>query len=294
MTMARWWLVLLVLAGTGARAQEATKRLLYVAAPGVRNYLEFGGAGILLFDMDGDHRFVRRIATDYRDDQDKPGSPPENVKGICANPKTGRLYVSTLTRLACLDLRTEQQLWVKRYPDGCDRMSLSPDGSRLYLPTLEKDHWNVVDAASGDLLTRIQTNTGAHNTVYGADGKRVYLGGLKSPLLLVADPSTHEICQRVGPFGGAVRPFTVNAAQTLAYVCVNGLLGFEVGDLKSGKLLYRVEVPGVKQGPVKRHGCPSHGVGLTLRVAPRRDEDERRQKGSVPHGPLPSISDPAS
>ncbi len=41
------------------------------------------------------------------------------------------------------------------------------------------------------------------------------------------------------------------------------MLGFEVGDLKTGKKLHRVEVPGFKKGPVKRHGCPSHGIGLT-------------------------------
>jgi hypothetical protein len=44
---------------------------------------------------------------------------------------------------------------------------------------------------------------------------------------------------------------------------VNGLLGFEVGDLKTGKKLHRVEVKGLQTGPVKRHGCPSHGIGLT-------------------------------
>jgi DNA-binding beta-propeller fold protein YncE len=46
-------------------------------------------------------------------------------------------------------------------------------------------------------------------------------------------------------------------------VNVNGLLGFEVGDLKTGKVLHRVEVNGFKKGPVKRHGCPSHGIALT-------------------------------
>ena len=45
--------------------------------------------------------------------------------------------------------------------------------------------------------------------------------------------------------------------------CLYGVLGFEVGDLKSGKVLHRVEVPGHQRGPVKRHGCPSHGVGIT-------------------------------
>src|SRR5262249_22670133 len=66
-----------------------------------------------------------------------------------------------------------------------------------------------------------------------------------------------------GPFGAAIRPFTVNAAQTRCYVNVNFLLGFEVGDLTTGKLLHRVEVQGFEKGPTKRHGCPSHGVGLT-------------------------------
>jgi DNA-binding beta-propeller fold protein YncE len=44
---------------------------------------------------------------------------------------------------------------------------------------------------------------------------------------------------------------------------VNELLGFEIGDLQTGKMLARVEVQGFARGPVKRHGCPSHGVGLT-------------------------------
>ena len=44
---------------------------------------------------------------------------------------------------------------------------------------------------------------------------------------------------------------------------VNGLLGFEIGDLKTGKKLHRIEVQGFEKGAVKRHGCPSHGIGLT-------------------------------
>ena len=255
--------VLLLLFAAIPAAQEGETRLLYVAVPGIRNYLEYGGAGVLVYDIDAGHRLLRRIPTNFMDGEDAPEAPPENVKGVCASAKTGRLYVSTHTRMACIDLRTERQLWVKRYPDGCDRMSISPDGKVIYCPTLEKEHWNVIDAASGELLARIETKSGSHNTVYGSDGTKVYLGGLRSPLLFVADTATHTISKRVGPFGGAIRPFTVNAAQTRAYVCVNDLLGFEVGDLLTGRLLHRVEVPGVKPGPVKRHGCPSHGVGLT-------------------------------
>ena len=107
------------------------------------------------------------------------------------------------------------------------------------------------------------TGSGAHNTVYGPDGKRVYLADLRSKLLSIADPRTHTVAATVGPFGNVIRPFTINAKQTLCLVNVNDLLGFEIGDIKTGKVLHRVEVKGYEKGPVKRHGCPSHGVGYT-------------------------------
>jgi DNA-binding beta-propeller fold protein YncE len=46
-------------------------------------------------------------------------------------------------------------------------------------------------------------------------------------------------------------------------VNVNALLGFELGDMRTGQMIHRVEVTGFEKGPVKRHGCPSHGVALT-------------------------------
>ena len=36
-----------------------------------------------------------------------------------------------------------------------------------------------------------------------------------------------------------------------------------MGDVRTGKKLYHVEVEGYKPGPVKRDGCPSHGIALT-------------------------------
>ena len=56
---------LLILVASPCSAQTAVKErhYLYVVAPGIRNYLEFGGAGILVFDIDNDHKFVKRIAT---------------------------------------------------------------------------------------------------------------------------------------------------------------------------------------------------------------------------------------
>ncbi|HJZ92581.1 MAG TPA: hypothetical protein VKE40_17020 [Gemmataceae bacterium] len=233
-------------------------RYLYVAAPGIRDYLEFGGAGILVFEMDKDHGFVKRIETPHSKD-----AKPDNMKGVCASAATGRLYFTTPKKLYCLDLVTEQTLWEKALPQGCDRMSMTPDGKVLYVPSFEKDIWNVVDAATGDVIATIEPKSGAHNTVIGLDGSRMYLAGLKSPVLTVADTMTHKVVATVGPFANSIRPFTVNGSQTLVYVNVNDCLGFEIGDLATGKKLHRIEVEGFKKGPVKRHGCPSHGIGLT-------------------------------
>src|SRR4051812_9503456 len=234
------------------------RRLLYVVCPGIRDLLEFGGAGILVFDIDDGHRFVKRVET-TASRVDKPA----NIKGVCACPATKRLYFTTPVKLYCVDLVSEKTLWEKSLPQGCDRMSMTPDGKVLYVPSFEKDIWNVVDGANGDVVATIETKSGAHNTVVSLDGSRMYLAGLRSPMLSVADTKTHKIIQQVGPFAAAIRPFTVNAAQTRCYVNVNDLLGFEIGDMTTGKKLARIEVQGFEKGPVKRHGCPSHGIGLT-------------------------------
>jgi DNA-binding beta-propeller fold protein YncE len=240
-------------------AEAKVRHLLYVASPGIRNYVQHGGIGIIVFDIDAGFRFVKRIPTWDA----APGKEPENVKGIAASAKTGRVYVTTINRMMALDAVTGKKRWDKTYEGGCDRLAISPDGKILYVPQLESAFWHVVDAATGDVITKIETKSGSHNTVYAPDGTRVYLAGLRSPLLSVADPKSHQVVSTVGPFANVIRPFTVNGSNTLCFVNINGLLGFEVGDVRTGKKLYHVEVEGYKQGPVKRHGCPSHGIALT-------------------------------
>ena len=237
-----------------ARADE----WLLVATPGVRNYLEYGGHGLLVFDVANQHRFVKRIPLAGLDAQGKPS----NVKGICGSARTGRVYISTLKTLQCVDFASEKLLWEKEYPGGCDRMSITPDGQQIYLPSLEGPHWHVVDA-DGQILAKIDPNSGAHNTVVSLDGREAYLAGLKSPHLEIVDTSTNKIVRRTGPFAASIRPFTVDSQRQRCIVCINELLGFEVGDMVSGSKLWRVEVAGYSKGAVKRHGCPSHGVGLT-------------------------------
>jgi glutamine cyclotransferase len=215
---------------------------------------------VLVFDVDNGHRFVKRIPT-----WPAPrGHRDENIKGIAASAKTGMLYVSTIHRLAAFDLATDKIVWQKGFDaDCCDRMAISPDGRLIYAPAFEEPKWYVIDALSGSVVSTIKAEGRAHNTIYSPTGERVYMSSLGSPTMWVADPKTHKIAKAIGPFGSSIRPFTINGRETRVYVNTNGLLGFEVGDLQTGKVLQRVVVEGFKMGPVAHHGCPSHGIALT-------------------------------
>ncbi len=235
------------------------KKYLYVAVPGIRDYLGYGGHGILVFDISNNHRFVKRIPTKGF----HPDNTPSNIKGIAVSVALNSIFVSTIESLQRIDLATDKLVWEKQFEGGCDRMAISPDGRTMYLPSFEKGFWNVVDCATGDIIKKVDIHKRAHNTIYGPSGKQVYMGDIASPWLWVADTKKHEVVNKVGPFANFVRPFTINGKETLAYITVDSLLGFEVGDIATGKKLAHIEVKGWNRGPVRRHGNPSHGIGLT-------------------------------
>src|SRR5437763_10574350 len=129
--IARWALASLLLPATaGAAPQQAdargqtdnssntVQRRLYVAVPGIRNYLDYGGHGLLVFDIDHGHRFLKRIPTVGLD----TNGVPLNVKGICARARTPRLYISTIKQLMCLGLVSEKRHWEKTHEFGGERM----------------------------------------------------------------------------------------------------------------------------------------------------------------------------
>src|SRR5687767_1378973 len=112
--------ILLAILGAQATAAPPDGRYLYVVCPGIRNYLEFGGAGILVYDIDHGHKLVKRVATPASRE-----AMPDNIKGVCASAATGRLYFTTRSKLCCVDLLTEETLWEKVPPNGTDRMSIT-------------------------------------------------------------------------------------------------------------------------------------------------------------------------
>src|ERR1051326_1193087 len=232
----RFLLTLLMTLAFAAPA-DPPRRLLYAGVPGVGNATDHGGVGILVFDIDHGYKFVKRIPTWTSPE----GRPAEGVRGIAASARDARLFVSTSRRLAAFDLTTDRVVWEQNYGGKCcDRIAISPDGRTIYAPAAGAPKWYVVNAADGALITTIDKEGSPHNTIYSDDGARAYLEvqGRVTPLLTIADARTHTVLRQVGPFDDVVRPFTINGRETLVFANVNNLLGFEVADLTTGKLLH--------------------------------------------------------
>ena len=104
-----------------------TNRYLYISTPDGAQSEGRGGVGILVFDIDDGHKFVRRI--------DIPIFA-EGLRGFTGNAKTHCVYFSTTNRrLGCFDLEEEKIVWQNTYDAGCDRSSITPDGRKIYVPT---------------------------------------------------------------------------------------------------------------------------------------------------------------
>jgi DNA-binding beta-propeller fold protein YncE len=241
-------------------AAQQTRRFLYVAVPGAGNETEYRGVGILVFDIDNGHKFAKRIPTWPV----TAGQQPELVRGLAASARTRRLYISTVKRLAAFDLVTEKIVWEKTY-DGtcCDRLALSPDGATIYAPAFGAPKWYVIDAATGALLATIDTMGWPRQAIFASGGSLVYLSAWESPVLSVVDTTTRKMVREVGPFTHYLCPFTINGRASQVFANVDGLVGFEVGDLQTGLILDRVVVEGYQMDAVEKFECPSHGIGMT-------------------------------
>lgn len=234
------------------------KRYLYV----------FRTSAIDVFDIDAGHKRVKSI---------KLPAGIHRIWGAVAHAESRMLYISYhgegagkyLDRgLLAYNLVTEELVWQKLYSPFVDSPAITADGKTIYLSSGEATDrgtfWFVIDAADGTVKDKIEVHQGAHNTIVGLSDMYVYMASVRYPYLVMADTSTNEIIRRIGPFRDGVRPFTINGKETLAFVNVNRFLGFEVGDIATGKVLHSVHVEGYKEGPFDEPlDVQSHGVALS-------------------------------
>lgn len=253
------------------------RNLVYIATPGD------GGtdnqSGIVVLDADKNYSFIKRIS--YQLAASKMPGP--KVAGITASVPLNMIYVAVNGYMMAFNLATDEIAWtfngesapVKRQmgqngprgaPSGCcERPWMLPDGKTMLVGSSYNDFWYYIDAATGKDLGKLQTPQAsvAHNLALSADGKLGILGSMSSPKdgkagIAVIDVPNRTIL-RYMTFSEMVRPLTINHDTSLVYVNVNDLIGFEIGDIKTGKMLKRLELPG---NDWKGKGY-SHGIGMT-------------------------------
>ena len=245
--------VLLLSFATFASGEPPTRRLLYLSMPDGAQSQGRSGTGILIFDIDDGHKFVRRIEVPVF---------KEGLRGFTGNLKTHSVYYSTTNRrLGCFDLEAERVVWEQTYDAGCDRSSITMDGKKIYVPTGwwysgEDSGLLVVNAANGKLVKRITVGPQAHNSIVSLDGKFAYLG--TRTMLTIFDTRDDRIIRQVKDVGErGVFPYTIRSRNDIAYVCLGNHVGFDVVNLETGKILHRVFAG------EERIAHRTHGAGLT-------------------------------
>jgi hypothetical protein len=257
--------------GAGPPRSEPIRHLVYIATPGDDG--TDNQSGVVVLDADNNYSFLKRIPYQL------PASmmPGPKVAGITASLPLQMLYVTTNGWMKAIDLSTDSIAWtfngesapVERSRGAasgcCERPWTLPDGKTLLVGSSYNSWWYYIDGATGKTLSKLPTPEApvAHNLAVSADGKLGLLGSMSSPKagkagLAVIDVPNQKVL-RYMTFSEMVRPLTINHDASLVYVNVNDLVGFEIGDIKTGKMIKRVELPGEAW---KGKGY-SHGIGMT-------------------------------
>ena len=224
-----------------------------------------GVGGLSVYNI-ANRSLVRRFAL--------PGV--DEVRGIGASAATGMLYVSYggfpkgIGHLLEFSLYRRKVVYDRGYRFGIDSFDISHDGRLIFMPTGENtsgNSWHVLAATTGRVVGSIDAGRSPHDTVVGASGQQLFLGGASDRYLYKADAKRPwKIIGRMGPLTPAgvagIRPFTIDAHDRFAFTTGNRYLGFQVSDVQSGRVLYTVPVPGFRV-PSTFRGIASHGVGLS-------------------------------
>jgi DNA-binding beta-propeller fold protein YncE len=199
------------------------------------------------------------------------------VRGIGASAATGMLYISYggfpngAGHLLAFSLYRRKIVYSRAYPFGIDSFDITHDGQLIFMPAGENtsgDTWHVLAATTGTVVGTIAAGSAPHDTVVGVNGQHVFLGGATASYLYEADATRPwKIVGRIGPLVPAtvrgIRPFTLNAQDTLAFTTGDRYLGFQVSDIATGRVLYTVPVPGFTMPPTYTGLEASHGIGLS-------------------------------
>src|SRR5437870_3580145 len=230
------------------------------------------------------YEYVFTDGTLYVYDLDTAGFPLVKSKGIPTSTGTrgtvacagnGTLYVSFggdggssgNGGLFAYDLVSDTVVWTQHYSHGIDSHAITPDCAVIYMPDGELANsttWHVVDAKTGSEIATIAGSRASnpHNTI--VFNGHVYLGGRQSTLFQAANVSNNTVYFTSANTANTIRPFTINAEETAAYITETNFLGFEQIDLTTGAVRFKVPVAGFSSNcSTNCPSTPSHGISMS-------------------------------
>jgi YVTN family beta-propeller protein len=208
------------------------------------------------------------------------------AQDLDVSPDGLTLYVSRGHRgdVAAFDIGTGEQLW-KTPITGlrADHMTLSHDGTTLYVSDLTTDVVHVMAAGGGSIIGQFATGEWPHDNHLSADGTRLYNGSIGNIVLpaeqrdlrtqlgvLPPYQLTVVDTQTLAPirsyvFDRGVRPFELSHDETHLYAQLSEYSGVIEFDLESGTIVRSLDLP-VKAGTSEADydfESPHHGLALS-------------------------------
>ncbi len=179
-------------------SNAAVKRLLYVT-----NNKE---QRVDIFDISAGHKFVRSFPM-----------AGKVVGGVCADAASGRLFITQQREdtVTAYDLVMGKVLWtlntVETFGlDHPDRLSITADGSALYVPMKDSATVLILDPSNGERISQFDRPGRPHNSFSGEQGRYMYIGGRSHHTMYLADQRTHKVVKKIGSFIWHIRPFSVD------------------------------------------------------------------------------------
>ena len=231
------------------------------------------------------YEYVFTDGTLYVYDLDTAGFPllkskniptSSGTRGAVACAGNGMLYVSFggdggssgNGGLLAYDLASDAVVLRQNYSHGIDSHAITPDCALIYMPDGELANtttWHVVDAKTGNEIGTIAGSRASnpHNTI--VFNGHVYLGGRQSTVFQAANVSNNTVYFTSANTANTIRPFTINAEETAAYITETNFLGFEQIDLTTGAVRFTVPVAGFSTNCSSNcPSTPSHGISMSL------------------------------
>ncbi|MFN0015123.1 MAG: PKD-like domain-containing protein [Saprospiraceae bacterium] len=149
--------------------------------------------------------------------------------GVAFHPTGFQAYIAGSNRVLVLDVIAGTITASIPVGGGAFGVSVSPDGTRVYVACANTDNLYVLDAATNVVLTTVPLGDAPSGVVVSPDGSRVYIANENGGTISVLDAATNTIVATIPVSGGALSgPIGISITPDGRFVYVAKILADEV------------------------------------------------------------------